>query len=322
MAQRHPEGRQKRADSIFENFQNIVRYALDAEADLFFHSGDLFNKYYIPREKLDELISPFLDLVRAGTRVLIIPGNHERSEFPFDLFHGIKGLYVFDRPKSLSFTLDGYSVGIAGFPYIREDSNRTFLNALWETEYEDLRSDFNILLTHQAFDQAIVGPGGFIFRPGRSDTVTRSTVPADFEYVAAGHIHRYQILHHPQKPQLRFVYPGSIQKMSFAEMCEDKGFVEGEAIHDRIETCFIPLPSYDMEMVEIDAAGLSVEECEDASKSQFWRFSEDVVICFKLIGGTKAGDYPDIDFVKIRTEMPAILECQFMIRVGNRWIRK
>jgi DNA repair exonuclease SbcCD nuclease subunit len=322
VTQHHPEGRQKRADSIVENFQNIVRYALDAEADLFFHSGDLFNKYYIPREKLDELISPFLDLVRAGTRVLIIPGNHEKSEFPFDLFHGVKGLYVFDRPKTLSFTLNGYSVGIAGFPFIREDSKRTFLNALWETEYEDLRSDFNILLSHQAFDQATVGPGGFMFKPGRSDTVSRGTVPTDFEYIAAGHIHRYQILYHPQKPELRFVYPGSIQKMSFAEMHEDKGFVEGETLHDRIETCFIPLPSYDMEIVEIEAAGLSSEACEEAIKSQFWRFGKDMVIRFKLTGGKKAGDYPDLDFEKIRAKMPTILECQFTIRVGNRWIQK
>ena len=122
IAQSDPRGRRKRAESIFKNFVAIVEQALEMEADLFIHSGDLFNKYYIPREVLDELIRPFMDLVSAGIPVLLIPGNHERSQFPFDLFHGAKNVFVFDQAKSLCLTLDGYSVGIAGFPFIREDS--------------------------------------------------------------------------------------------------------------------------------------------------------------------------------------------------------
>jgi len=295
---------------------------MEVEADLFIHSGDLFNKYYIPRDVLDELIGPLLDLSRAGIRVLIIPGNHERSEFPFDLFHGAAGIFVFDRPKSLSFHLNGYSVCVAGFPFIREDSRRTFLTALKETEYEDLRSDFNIMVTHQAFDEACVGPVDFVFRAGRKDTVARHTIPLDFEYIAAGHIHRYQILPHPLKPSLKFVYPGSIQRMSFAEMYEEKGFIEGEILNNRIETRFIPLPAYDMEIVEIKASGMTGQDLEETICSQFWRFSEDMVIRFSLTGGSKATDYPDLDFQKIRARMPPVLECQFAIKIGKRWVHK
>jgi exonuclease SbcD len=322
IAQSDPVGRQNRADSIFENFVSIVEHAIEIEADLFIHSGDLFNKYYIPRRILDELVRPFVDLVRAGIPVLLIPGNHERSEFPFDLFHGAKNVFVFDRPKSLSLTLNGYSVGIAGFPFIREDSRRAFLKALAETEYEGLRSDFNILVTHQAFDQATVGPVDFTFREGRPDTVSRQTVPLDFEYIAAGHIHRYQILYHPLKPRLHFVYPGSTQRISFAEMNEEKGFVMGEVINDRIETRFMPLPTYEMEIVNIEAAGLSEGDLEEAVKAQFWRFDEDLVIRFNLTGGKRLSDYPDLDYQRLRDKMPSILECQFMMRAGKRWVMR
>ncbi len=320
IAQCHPHGRRKRADSISQNFLTVLQYAMDREVDFFLHSGDLFNKYYISRKILDKLVRPIFDLARTGIPVLIIPGNHEKSEFPFDHFHGAPGVFVFDRPKSLFFTIDGYSVGIAGFTFIRENSRRTFLSALEETEYADLKSDFNILVAHQAFDQACVGPVDFTFKAGRQDTVSRHTIPLDFEYIAAGHIHRYQILPHPLNPELNFVYPGSIQRMSFAEMYEEKGFVEGEVLNNRIETRFIPLPAYDMEIVEIEAAGLAVEDCEDAICSQFWRFGEDLVIRFNLTGGTKAGHYPDVDFERIRTEMPPVLECQFAIKAGKRWI--
>jgi DNA repair exonuclease SbcCD nuclease subunit len=322
LAQSDPVGRQNRADSIFGNFVSIVEHAIEMGTDLFIHSGDLFNKYYIPREVLDALIRPFTDLVRAGIPVLLIPGNHERSEFPFDLFHGVKNVFVFDRPKSLSLTLDGYSVGIAGFPFIREDSRRAFLKALEETEYEGLRSDFNILVTHQAFDQATVGPIDFTFREGRPDTVSRQSIPLDFEYIAAGHIHRYQILPHPLKPQLKFVYPGSTQRISFAEMNEEKGFVMGEVLNNRIETRFMPLPTYDMEIVEVEAVGLSTQDLEEAIEAQFWRFDQDLVIRFNLTGGKRLSDYPDLDYQRLRAKMPPILECQFMMRAGKRWVMR
>jgi hypothetical protein len=105
-------------------------------------------------------------------------------------------------------------------------------------------------------------------------------------------------------------------------MFEEKGFVEGELLNGRIETRFIPLPAYDMEIIEIEAAGLTSKECEDEIVSQFWRFTEDLVIRFNLVGGFCASDYPDIDFKSIRNRIPPALECQFLIKAGKRRIMK
>jgi exonuclease SbcD len=314
------QGRRRWADSIKANFSTVVRHALETGADLFIHSGDLFNKHYIHRETMEELVGPIVELGRMGVPVLIIPGNHERSEFPFDLFHGARNVFVFDRPRSLLLRLGGYAVGFAGFPFIRNDSRRTFPRALEETEYAALRSDFNILVTHQAFDQATVGPGSFTFQAGRPDTVSRHTLPLDFDYVAAGHVHLHQVLSHPLKPQMRIVYPGAIQRMSFAEMHEEKGFVAGEAVEGRIGITFVPLPACSMETVEVRAAGLTASECERAISSQGWRFCEELVIRFNLTGGEKASDYPDVDFDALRARMPKVLQCQFAIRLGKGWV--
>ena len=43
---------------------------------------------------------------------------------------------------------------------------------------------------------------------------------------------------------------------------------------------------------------------------------------FNLTGGATKKDYPEIDFEKLRAEMPPVLECQFAIRTGKRWIAK
>jgi len=322
VAQSHPEGRLKRADHIFRNFLKTIDHAREVEADLFIHSGDLFNKYYIPRGVLDELIKPLYDLSHSGIRVFIIPGNHEKSVFPFDLFHGASNIFVFTEPKAYSLQVNGYTIGIVGFPFIRENSKQTFLTALEDTEYTDLRTDMNILVTHQAFDQARVGPAAFTFRLGRRDTVSRQSIPTDFDYVAAGHIHQHQILSHPLRPDLKFAYPGSTQRISFAEMYEEKGFIEGEVLNNRIETRFIPLPVYDMEIVEIESAGRGMKEIEDAIQSQSWRLDPNLVIRFSITGGCKLSDYPSLDFDRLRSSLPPVLECQFALKTHNRWVMK
>ncbi len=318
--QGHPQGRQRRADSILRNFEAVVRHALDIEVDFFLHSGDLFNKYYIPQKILEQLIQPLLALSRTGIRVLLIPGNHEKSEFPFDLFHGAPGVVVFDCPKSVAFSTNGYTVGFAGLPFIHNNSCHTFLKGVEMTEYTDLKTDLNILVTHQAFDGASVGPVNFIFRAGRPDTVSRRTLPLDFDYIAAGHIHRYQVLPHPLNPEIKFVYPGSIQRISFAEMYENKGFVEGEIINNRIETRFVPLPVYHMQIINIEAAGMTDIDCRDVILAHTGSFSENTVVRFNLTGGTKRKDYPNLDLQKIRAELPPLMESQFALKTSNRWI--
>ena len=65
-----------------------------------------------------------------------------------------------------------------------------------------------------------------------------------------------------------------------------------------------------------------LEDLEKAIKSQFWRFHEELVIRFNLTGGTRISVYPDLDFQELRDKMPPILECQFMMRAGKRWVMR
>ena len=60
----------------------------------------------------------------------------------------------------------------------------------------------------------------------------------------------------------------------------------------------------------------------EAISNQFWRFDEDRVIRFNITGGGKLRDYPDMDFQKLRTEMPPVLECRFAIKAGPKWVMK
>jgi len=317
-----PEGRRRRAEAISANFRRVVDHAREAEAHLFIHSGDLFHSHALPREALESFIRPIADLARSGMPVVILPGNHDRSVFPFDLFHGEKNIYVFDRPHSLVLTLNGYDVCLAGFPFLRNDSRRLFPSAMEETGYAGIRADLKILVTHQTFDGARCGSGGFTFTARRPDTFPRRELPPDLDYVAAGHIHLHQVLFHPLKPELKVVYPGSIQRMSLAERREPKGFVEAEVEGNTIQIRFRPLPTLEMEVVGIRAVGLTAQELRRVIRGHYWRFHADLVIRFQLTGGEVPSDYPELDFDEIRAEMPPVLECTFAVQVKDRWILK
>jgi DNA repair exonuclease SbcCD nuclease subunit len=69
---------------------------------------------------------------------------------------------------------------------------------------------------------ATCGPGNFTFRFG-ADVIRTADLPRDVAVVLSGHIHRHQVLRQPGRPLV--IYAGSIERTSFAEAPETKGFV-------------------------------------------------------------------------------------------------
>jgi DNA repair exonuclease SbcCD nuclease subunit len=89
--------------------------------------------------------------------------------------------------------------------------------------------------------------------------VRASDLPGDVAVVLCGHVHRHQILRHdPRGRPLRapVVYAGSVERTSFAERDEAKGFVMAtfgaEGPGGRLVACaFPPLPARPMRVHEV-----------------------------------------------------------------------
>ena len=115
-------------------------------------------------------------------------------------------------------------MAFAGFPYARS-VRQAFPRLLAATSYQDVDADARVLCLHQCVEGATCGPG-FMFRDG-DDVVRASDLPADVAVVLCGHVHRHQVLRRDLRGRplpAPVVYAGSVERTSFAERDEVKGY--------------------------------------------------------------------------------------------------
>lgn len=245
--------RRRRGPDFFDNFQRVLDDARRRRVDLVIHGGDLFFRSRVPPPIVDRAYRMLLGLAAQGIPVLIVPGNHERSVLPSSLFLSHPNIHVFARPETRVFDLTGTKVAVTGIPSEREDARRRFRPMLDVTGWSEVDCDARFLCLHQAIEGARVGPSEFTFRSG-DDVIRMADLPPEFDAVLAGHIHRAQVLsrRRPDGTSMPVLYPGSIERTSFAEMREPKGYLDltlgGASGPGRrpLAFHFVPLPARPM----------------------------------------------------------------------------
>jgi len=248
--------RRHRGPDFFENFQRVLDRARERRADLLVHGGDLFFRSRVPAAIVDRAYAMLERLASDGIPIVIVPGNHERSNLPASLWLAHPRIHVLADPRTIVFDVGGMRVAVAGFPSVREGVRPRFPSLLEATGWRENEAGLRLLVLHQAIEGAQVGPTGYTFRHG-ADVIPRAALPPEFDAVLAGHIHRAQILYRsrPDRSFLPVVYPGSTERTSFAERLETKGFYEIEAVprpergRPGLAFEFVPLPA--RPMVEI-----------------------------------------------------------------------
>jgi exonuclease SbcD len=257
--------RRRRGHEFFANFELALQAALDNRVDILVHGGDLFYRRRIPANLVQRAFLPLKRVAEAGIPVFVVPGNHERSEIPYSMLALHPGIRIFDRPRTFTADVGGVTVSLAGFPFRRGPIRDEFRKVLNATGWSDVTADARLLCLHQSLEGATVGPVDYTFRHA-SDVAQIRDVPSDFAAVLAGHIHRHQVLEvdlRGRPAPAPILYSGSIERTSFAERNEPKGYMILEVEPDAstggrlIEWRFLHLPARPMLIddlyVEIDA---------------------------------------------------------------------
>jgi exonuclease SbcD len=251
--------------------------AINEQVDLFLFSGDAYKTAHPTQTQQKLLMQCFLRLYSAGIPVVIIVGNHDHplsfgKANALDLFGTlpIDGFHVISKPDSVTLTTKNGPITIVGIPWptrntISVSQNHLHKSAQEITDYISKAVAHIIKDMAAALDPAVpailaghltVSNGIFSGSEKRAIYGTDPLLfPSDlaiepFDYVALGHLHRYQDLNAGGYPAV--VYSGSIERIDFGERKEEKGFClveipsKGACTHR-----FIPVPTRPFIQIEV-----------------------------------------------------------------------
>ncbi len=250
---------------FFRKVEEVIREAISIhKIDFIIHSGDFFNRSKPPPEVVNRGVKPFQLAARKEIPVFIIPGNHERSRVPLGLLpFSNDNINLFAEPCSYLFEKNGISIKITGLPHIRHKARDTFSEILKKAgnnyfSYSSTKYDFSILVVHQLLTGSRIE--NYTFSRG-CDVVPMLQALRKFNYIACGHVHRFQFLYekgsslwksanrfysvkqdyrtrnwhfddeysnYSHFPNPVIAYAGSLERVSIMERNEPKGYLIGE----------------------------------------------------------------------------------------------
>ena len=309
--------RRRRSEDFYKNFMLALKPAYEKKIDIVLHGGDLFYRSKIPDTLIDEVFEPIMEITKSGIPFLIVPGNHERSFIPRSLFHTHDNLLIFDEPKTFTFQIKNISIALAGFPFHRENIKETFHELVKRTRINEMKKEYNFLCIHHAVEGAVVGIQNYMFKSGE-DVIASSSIPPIFNAALSGHIHRSQIIRKglDDKPlQVPIVYPGSIERTSFVEREEKKGYYIIE-INSRqpVKFIFNELPERPMHLLEIDTSEISDEQVNNIIYAQVKNLEKDSIIQIRLSDSDKDRNYKNITAEYLRSLVPETINISLSIR--------
>ncbi len=286
--------RRRRGEDFFKNFDLALEPARKGEVHAVIHGGDLLFRSKVPAKLVDMAMQPLKEIADQGVEVFMVPGNHERSRIPFGLLSMHPNIHIFRNPST--FKLHGYQFKLAlvGFPYYRNNVRDNFPKLLKETGWHEVKKDCDasILCVHHCFEGATVGPKNYMFRYN-DDVIQPSDVPKDFIAVCTGHVHRFQVLNkdlkgHPLNSPI--LYPGSIERTSFAEKYETKGYLRLEIQSSNLKEKpvlhweFQELPSRKMINLLVSAKNLGQNELRDRIEKTLTNCDPDGIVRIHIQG--------------------------------------
>jgi DNA repair protein SbcD/Mre11 len=273
--------RRRRGDDFFQNFERALEPARTGAVDVVVHGGDLLYRSRVPAWLAEAALSPLKHLASAGVPVLLVPGNHERARLPYPLLALEEGLHVFDRPRTVLIEAGGIRAAFIGFPYA-QDVRRRFPDLIAEATRETPAADVRVLCIHHCVENATCGPGNFTFRCG-ADVIRTVDLPTDVVVTLSGHIHRHQVLLPPGRPPV--IYAGSVERASFAEEAETKGYVILELTASGLGSIeFCPLPARPMVKRTLSFAGVDTIEAHARLAAAIDSTPDDAVVQLRVTG--------------------------------------
>jgi exonuclease SbcD len=259
------------------SLDHAIDKALEAGVHLALFAGDAYKSRDPNQTQQREFASCIRRLTDAHIPVVMVTGNHDlpnaRSRAnAIEIYRvlGVSDVHILSRPEVLRIETSAGPVQVAGMPYLLRSSilsrEETKNKSLQETtdlmvqkycEYIDYLSRHlepdvpSVLLGHFWIKNAKVSSQGGYLNVAEPEVLISNAANPAFDYVAMGHIHKFQDLNKRSAPPV--VYCGSIDRADFSEREEEKGFVLVELAKGSASYQFVSVPCRRFIEIDVDA---------------------------------------------------------------------
>jgi exonuclease SbcD len=228
-----------RTEELFGQAERVCRLAEERDTDVLLVAGDVFERRALPglTKRLAGILAP---LVRRGTHIVLVPGNHDdREHFRMmdallTLEHGqSERVHVVQTRQIL--TIEGVQFAIVPYPvreilasHLPETAGTTPRNVALSTAYAevvravvgDLDPSLPAIFVAHVNVAGVTTPSDHELTYDDDIRLGRADLPlaANLAYIALGHIHQPQEIPHPVPCR----YSGSIDRLNLGERKDDK----------------------------------------------------------------------------------------------------
>lgn len=242
-----------RVMDFLKSLDEIVQAAIDEKVDLVIFAGDAYKDRSPAPTFQREWDHRIMRLSRAGIQTLLLTGNHDISPSTgrahaiqeFDSLD-VPHVRVLSTPQFLNpDDLEGLPVQVLALPWISRsgmmaslelsglEPNEIYdqlgerLNDLVHNWLESADPNLPVILTaHASVEGAQYGNERMVML-GNDLVLPPALVKDDrLDYVALGHIHKPQNINEGHHPPV--IYPGSIERVDFGEVNDEKFFIVAE----------------------------------------------------------------------------------------------
>ncbi|MBA7621888.1 3',5'-cyclic adenosine monophosphate phosphodiesterase CpdA [subsurface metagenome] len=261
-------GLHTRLKDFIKCFSFAIDIALGEKVDLVIFAGDAYKNNNPSPTHQREFAQQIYRLSKAGIPVVLINGNHDNpvsfgKATSLDIFGilNVSGARIVTKPELLNIETKAGPVQVFGLPwptkslFLTKEECKNIID-------EEIIKHLQIRVSKKILEFArMVKPGiPAIFAAhlaaaeatysGSERSViigndpvfsTQVLAQKEFNYVALGHIHKFQDLNPGNN--IPVVYPGSIERINFGEEKEDKGFCLVNIEKGKTSYEFIPVPA-------------------------------------------------------------------------------
>jgi exonuclease SbcD len=255
-----------------------IEIALEAGVELAVFSGDAYKTRDPNQTHQREFAQCLAKLTGAGVPVVLLAGNHDIPNTKgranaIEIFGALAGdkLHVFDTPgKTVVTTKQGRQVQIAAMPYLikslvlsREENKDKGVQETTQLIVDRYTLGIDtlaaacdpdlptIFMGHFSVTNAKLSANQVGYLTNEPEVPLSALIQAPFDYVALGHIHRYQDLNKGKQPPV--VYSGSIERIDFGERAEDKGFALVDLVKGATEVKHVVVKTRPFVEIDVDA---------------------------------------------------------------------